>query len=163
MSDKPVFKEILQVALVVKNIDETVRKYWEIYGIGPWQIYTMVPADMRETTVRGKETEFGMKAAFTTVGNVQLELIEPLDDNSIYSEFLEKHGEGLHHIACAVDNFDETLSRLKNQGVRVLQGGITKENLGFAYLDTQDTLSCIAEIYDFPENFELPPPDATYP
>jgi methylmalonyl-CoA epimerase len=163
MSEKPVFKEVLQVCMVVKNLDEALKRYWEVCAIGPWEIYTLDSSDMQDVTIRGHKAEFSMKVALTNVGNMQLELIEPLDDKSIYSEFLEKHGEGLHHIACAVDDYDDTISRLKDKGIGILQGGITKEGLGFAYLDTQEALSCITEIYKFPENLKQPIPDASYP
>ena len=92
-----------------------------------------------------------MKVALTNVGHMQLELIEPLDDDNIYAEFLREYGEGLHHIACAVDDFDETISVLKGKDVGVLQEGETLGGMGFAYLDTQDAMSCITEIYKFPD------------
>ena len=150
MPKNPVFKEVLQVGLVVKNIDEAVRKYSEVSGIGPWEIHIMDTNNMSDTKLRGKKTDFSMKVALTNVGNMQLELIEPLDDENIYAEFLREHGEGLHHIACSVDNFDETISVLKGKGVGVLQEGETLGGMGFAYLDTQDAMSCITEIYKFP-------------
>ena len=106
---------------------------------------------MHDTKVRGKNAEFSMKLALTRIGNIQLELIEPLNEENIYAEFLKEHGEGLHHIACAVDDFDETISLLKGKGVDVLQEGETLGGMGFAYLDTQDAMSCITEIYKFPD------------
>lgn len=151
MSKEAVFKEVLQVGLVVKDIDEAVRKYSEVCGIGPWEIHIMDNRNMRDTKLHGKKVEFSMKVALTKVGNMQLELIEPLNDENIYSEFLREHGEGLHHIACAVDDFDETTTVLKGRGVGVLQEGVTREGMGFAYLDTQDAMSCITEIYKFPD------------
>ena len=151
MSKEAVFKEVLQVGLVVKDVDEAVRKYSEVSGIGPWEIHTMDNTNMRDTKVHGKNAEISMKLALTSVGNMQLELIEPLDEGNIYAEFLREHGEGLHHIACSVDDYDETISVLKGKGVDVLQEGETLGGMGFAYLDTQDAMSCITEIYKFPD------------
>ena len=163
MSTEAVFKDVLQVGIVVKDVDAAVRKYWEVCGIGPWEIHTMDNANMHDTTLNGKKTEFSMKVAFANVGNMQLELIEPLNDENIYSEFLREHGEGLHHIACAVDDFDETKAVLNGKGVGVLQEGVTREGMGFAYLDTQDAMSCITEIYKFPAKMDVPKPEETYP
>ena len=163
MSTEAVFKEVLQVGLVVKDVDAAVRKYWEVCGIGPWEIHTMDNRNMHDTMLHGKKKEFSMKVAFANVGDMQLELIEPLNDENIYAEFLREHGEGLHHIACAVDNFDETKTALKGKGVGVLQEGVTREGMGFAYLDTQDAMSCITEIYKFPDKMDTPKPEETYP
>lgn len=160
---KPIFKEILQVAMVVKNVDESVKKYWDIFGIGPWEIHTMDSSNTHDMTVHGQPTQYAMRLAFSNLGSVQLELIEPLDDRSIYSEFLKKHGEGLHHIACSTDNFDESMSFFKGKGIGVLQEGTLKDGLNFVYLDTNETMSFITEIYNFPEDWKLPPPESVYP
>jgi len=57
-----------------------------------------------------------MRVAFAKIGDVEWELIQPLDDKSIYAEFLEKHGEGLHHVAFDVENFHETLTFCRAEG-----------------------------------------------
>ena len=91
MSKGAVFKDVLQVGLVVKNIDESVRKYSEVSGIGPWEIHIMDNNNMSDTKLRGNTTDFSMKVALTNVGHMQLELIEPLDDDNLYAEFLREH------------------------------------------------------------------------
>jgi len=152
MSGKALFKEILQVGLVVKDVDAAIRKYQDVCRIGPWEILLMDKSNMHDTRLRGEKVEFSMKVAFTNVGSVQLELIEPLNDENIYAEFLRENGEGMHHIAFAVDDFDETKAVLKANGVGVLQDGITCEGMEFAYLDTVDAMSCIAELYKIPKS-----------
>ena len=88
-----------------------------------------------------------MRIGFAKIGELQWELIEPLDNESIYSEFLQECGEGLHHIAFDVENYDDTIGACKDKGIGVLQGG-TVGKTGFAYLDTQKALGCITEIYN---------------
>lgn len=162
MTQQPVFKKILQVGIVVRNVEKAVRTYTDGFGIGPWQFYTMDKTNMHDTKLYGKQAEFSMKVAFADLGGVQLELIEPLDE-SIYTEFLREHGEGLHHIACAVDDFDETTVACKAQGADVILEGMTRAGMGYAYIDTREALSCITEIYRIPANLEFLPPDKTYP
>ena len=162
MAEKPIFKGTLQVALVVENLDEAMKKYWEGYGIGPWDVYTFDPSTVSDMIIREERVDYAMRLALTNIGNVQWELIEPLDDKSIYAEFLKEHGEGLHHVALAVDNYDEAMTFFKDKGIGVLQGG-TWYGLTYTYLETEDTLSFIAEIYNMPEDFEWPTPEATYP
>lgn len=163
MSPEPVFSEVLQIGLVVKDVDQAMRKYWEVMGIGPWAVYTMSPDNMRDTMVHGQAREFAMKAAFAELGSMQIELIQPLDEVSIYAEFLKEHGEGLHHAACAVADFQGTIDRLAKEGVAVLTQGVTEQGMGFAYLDTQNAMSCITEIYDIPEDYEFPASEYVYP
>jgi methylmalonyl-CoA/ethylmalonyl-CoA epimerase len=162
MAEKPIFTGVLQIAVVVKDLDESMKKYWEEYGIGPWTIYTFDPSTVSDMIIRNERMDYAMRLALTDIDGVQWELIEPLDEKSIYAEFLKEHGEGLHHVAFGVDNYDEAMAAFKGKGIGVLQAG-TWHGLTYTYLESEDTLSMIAEIYDMPEGFEFPPPEATYP
>ncbi len=163
MTDKPLFKKILQVGLVVRDLDDSMKKYLEISGIGPWDVYTFDGTNIENITVRGERKDFAIRVGLANIGGVQWELIEPLDDDSIYAEFLKEHGEGLHHLALEVDNYKKTISHLSNHGVEVLQEGRAKGGFGFAYLDTTETLSCITEIYDIKLKRTRVVPEAVYP
>jgi len=162
MTIKGLFKKVLQIGFVVRDLEESVRKYNDVSGIGPWYFYTMDKSNMHDTKVNGQQAEFSMKVAFADLEGLQLELIQPLDDN-IYSEFLDEHGEGMHHIACDVEDFDQTIADLSQKGVKVLQEGVTDAGLGFAYLDTRRIMSCITEIYNIPKDIVYPAPEKIYP
>jgi len=150
MEEKKIFKGMPQVGLVVKNLDATVKNY-EAYGIGPWEVHTLNEKKIRDMTVHGERRDFAMRVAFAKIGEVEWELIQPLDDQSVYSEFLEKHGDGLHHVAMDVENFDETLAFCQGRGIEVIQGGMAGKDFGFAYLGTEKDLACITEIYKKPK------------
>jgi 4-hydroxyphenylpyruvate dioxygenase-like putative hemolysin len=62
-----------------------------------------------------------MKLSLCDIGNVQWELIKPLDDKSIYYEFLKEHSFGLHHVAFAVNDYDETVNYFRQNGIGTLQ------------------------------------------
>jgi methylmalonyl-CoA/ethylmalonyl-CoA epimerase len=162
MAKKPVFTGVLQVAVVVKDLEASMKQYWEEYGIGPWAIYTFNPDTVSDMIIRDEREDYAMKLALTNVGDVQWELIQPLDEKSIYAEFLEEHGEGLHHVALGVEDHDKTVSLCRGKDVGILQAGIW-HGFQYTYLDTEDQLSVIAEIYNQPEGFEMPTPEATYP
>jgi methylmalonyl-CoA/ethylmalonyl-CoA epimerase len=161
-TDKVKVKNVLQVGVVVRDLQKAMERYWNIFGIGPWDIYTFQPPAVTNTTVRGKPAEFTMRLALTQVGNVQWELIQPLTGNSIYKEFLDKHGEGLHHVAFDVADFDQTVATLKKHGIGILSGGQTPAD-SFAYMDTEEVLGAPFEIYKRKPDFKMPPPEATYP
>jgi methylmalonyl-CoA/ethylmalonyl-CoA epimerase len=62
----------------------------------------------------------GVKTAFLSVGDSNIELLEPLSADSTVAKFIEKRGEGIHHICFRVTNLDEHLARLKSQGFRLI-------------------------------------------
>jgi hypothetical protein len=95
------------------------------------------------------------------VGSVQWELIQPLDDKSMYAEFLATKGEGLHHVAVGVPSYGEALDTLRAKGRRVLQSGVYN-GVTFAYLSTDEDLGVVTEIFDWPPGLEQKP-DAVYP
>jgi hypothetical protein len=158
---EPMFTETLQIALVVRDLDATMRAYVHEYGIGPWEIYEFNPGTVAGMTRDGEPAECSYKLAVTMVGSVQWELIQPLDDRSMYAEFLNTKGEGLHHVAVGVRDYRETLDTLTAKGRRVLQGGLYK-GASFSYLSTDEDLGVITEIFDWPEGLEQTP-DAVYP
>ena len=78
---EPVFTETMQISIVVRDMDASLRTYVEDYGIGPWEIYEFNPGTMTEMLGQGgKPTEFRFKIAVTMVGSVQWELVQPLED-----------------------------------------------------------------------------------
>jgi Glyoxalase/Bleomycin resistance protein/Dioxygenase superfamily len=104
---EPVFTETVQVAIVVRDLEAAMRTYVHDYGIGPWDIHEFSPGrvkDLREPVERSWRTAVAM------VGQVQWELIEPLDDESIYARFLAEKGEGVHHLGVAAPTFGETVA-----------------------------------------------------
>ena len=158
---EPVFTETMQIAFVVRDLDATMRTYVEEYGIGPWEIYEFNPDTVSGMTKDGEPAELAFRLALTTVGSVQWELIEPLDDRSIYAEFLAASGPGVHHVAVGVPNYGEALDTLRSKGRRVLQGGVYN-GVTFAYLSTDEDLGVVTEIFDGRPGAEQEP-DAVYP
>ena len=98
---EPVFADTVQVALVVRDLDASMKTYVERYGIGPWEIYEFNPDTVENMKAHGEPVASSWRLALARVGGVMWELIEPLDDRSTYAEFLAEHGEGVHHVAMA--------------------------------------------------------------
>lgn len=156
--------QVLQVAVVVKDLRRSMEHYWHTLRIGPWQIYTFQPPALTNTKVRGKETHYTMKLALAQVGNVQWELIEPLEGPSIYKEFLAQRGEGLHHCAFATGelSYEQAVTAFADLDVPVLMQG-TWHGITYAYMDTEKRIGTIVEIYDWPASVTLPEPEEVYP
>ena len=145
----------------VRDLDATMRTYVDEYGIGPWQIYEFNLDTVTEMVKDGQPGDSACRIAVTMVGSVQWELIEPLDDRSIYAEFLATKGEGLHHVAVGTPNYGEALHTLQAKGRRVLRGGVYN-GVTFAYMSTDEDLGVITEIFDWPRGL-VQEPDTVYP
>ena len=156
----PVFTETIQIAIVVRDLDAAMRTYVHDYGIGPWEIYGFDPENVADMRERGEPVERRWRLALAQVGRVQWELIEPLDDDSVYARFLAEYGGGLHHVGVAVPDFDATVAEQANRGNDVLLGGEYK-GIRFAYLDTVRDLGVVTEIFSGAPGADQQP-DATY-
>lgn len=158
---EPIFTDTLQVGIVVRELERAMRTYVDDFGIGPWEVFEMNPSTVDELFKDDEPSDHAMRVALAMVGNVQWELIEPVSGDNIYSEWLEQHGEGLHHLGLAVKNYDEAVERLRSRGHTLLQGGVFN-GARYAYPSTQKDLRFITEIFDFPDDFSLTP-DSVYP
>ncbi len=156
----PVFTETIQLAIVVRDLDAAMRTYVHDYGIGPWEIYGFDPGNVADMREDGEPVERSWRLAIAYVGQVQWELIEPLDDESVYARFLAETGGGLHHVGVAVPDFDEAVVEQAARGYGVLLGGEYK-GIRFAYLDTVGDLGLVTEIFSGAPGADQRP-DATY-
>ena len=127
--------KITQVAIVVEDVEKTALDYWNIIGIGPWDIYEWTPPLVYDRKYHGKLVWGRERVAVADVGGVQLELSQPVEGDSIYRDFLNEHGEGLQHVQFADDDFDETVRILTEEyGFPSLQSGRCGEKCGFNYI-----------------------------
>ena len=92
-------KTICQVALVVKNIEETAKAYAELFGVDVPDVFTVPPESEAHTKFKGQPTNTRAKLAVFDLGQVVLEITEPDSEPSSWREFLDKNGDGIHHIA----------------------------------------------------------------
>jgi methylmalonyl-CoA/ethylmalonyl-CoA epimerase len=158
---EPLFTRTLQVSVVVPDLDEAMRRYVEGYGIGPWDIYEFNPGNVHGMHERGQAVERSWRLALAKVGDVQWELVEPGDDESVYAQFLAEHGPGVHHVGVAVSDYEATIAELSSRGHEVLLGG-TYNGVTFSYLSTDRELGVITEIFDGAPGRDQKP-DAVYP
>lgn len=99
-------KKIAHIGIAVNSIEDALPFYTN--GLG-------VLVDSMEEV----ESE-GVKIAFLKIGETRIELLEPLTDSSPIRAFLDKRGEGIHHIALEVDNIGERLAQLKTDGIKLI-------------------------------------------
>jgi hypothetical protein len=134
--------EIVQVCIVVRDLEKTIKQLNSLWNVGPFRFLDM---DLPDATLRGKKTRLRAKLAFAQVGPVELELIQPGEGESTYSEFLRDKGEGVHHLKIPVSDIKSEVDRLEKRGIEVLQSGNTPD-VSFAYMDTEGIAGVILEV-----------------
>jgi methylmalonyl-CoA epimerase len=157
---------IWQLGLIVPDLDKALETYWKVLGVGPWKIYTYAKPFVKRMTYRGQEASYKMRIALAMIGSLQIELIEPLEGDTIYADFVRERGYGLHHIAVAVENMESAIAEAKAAGLTVIQdgGGFGLDgDGGFAYLDTEEIIGVTLEFVELPKRRAEPeqvyPPD----
>jgi hypothetical protein len=167
--NKPIVQvnRVRQVCVVVNDIQRAMEQYWNTLGIGPWLRYDFEPPRLTNTTLHGNRQPYSMKLALAEIGppdhEVMWELVEPMEGPSIYKEFLERHGEGLQHAWFMTDeSFDDSAKAMADHGISIIQSG-NYAGSRYAYLDTEEHLSMVAEIVDWPDGWDLPAPDGIWP
>ena len=103
---------IKQIALVVRDLDASVRAYLDLLRMGPWTSYTLTPEILKDMHYRGAPGSFSFRHALAWKDGVQMELIQPIEGRSIFADHLEQHGEGLHHVGIYVPDQPKAVAEL---------------------------------------------------
>ena len=99
-------QKIDHLGIAVRSIDETRKFYEEVLGL---------PCEGEETVESQK-----VKTAFFAVGEVHIELLEPTSEESPIAKFLEKNGEGIHHVAYKTDDIEGQINQAREGGARLI-------------------------------------------
>jgi methylmalonyl-CoA/ethylmalonyl-CoA epimerase len=130
--DEPTFSRIIQIGVVVKDIEKTVARLTAL-GLGPFK-NTSLQGD-REEWYRDKRMFADFKFAKANIGDIELELIQPVSGDSPHKDFLESRGEGIQHIACPVEDVQQAVDKLTGLGVEVILRAKVRGGGGVAYCD----------------------------
>jgi hypothetical protein len=166
MRDKKKFPlpDVAQICSLVPDIEKAVKTYWERFGVGPWHFYTYGKPLVKRMSRHGKPYEYKMKVALSYIGKMRIELIQPLEGDTVYQEFIDEHGYGVHHLGVLTDNMPESLKLAKECGLEMTQdgAGFGPDNDGhYAYLDTEKLLGTTIELIERPKRRN--PPEKIYP
>ena len=126
---------IVQTAWVTDDLARTESHLSDHFGAGHWTRFEGIAFGPDVCEYRGRPADFIADISLTYIGDMQLELIQPLDGDSIYHDFLARHSAGLHHICFETDDMEATLGRAAAAGVEVVQKGSMAGMMEFAYLE----------------------------
>ncbi len=108
--------------VLMRDLDRAIDHYANDMGIGPWVTYTLSPNWMWDMTVHGKEQGYVYGLALCTVGPVLYELMESVRGPNLYEEFLDNHGEGVHHLGYFVEDIDAEISNMASRASLNIDG-----------------------------------------
>ena len=150
MADKGVGTNVIcQVGLIVRDIERSIAVYSRVFGMPEPEVIVTDGPEIAHTRFKGEPTDARAKLAFFQMGQVSLELIEPIGGPSTWREFLDEKGEGVHHIAFFVKDTDEAVRFLDGEDISVVQQGDYTGGR-YTYLDSASALGVALELL---ENF----------
>ncbi len=152
--------DVMQVGHVVKDIEKAMQTANRDFGIGPFEVFTFTKERHINPMVRGKPGDHTFICACAWSGDIQYELMQPLTGQSVYTEFLERHGEGLHHLKIYYKDVEKKVKEFEAKGYGVIQSGGIGEDRYF-YLDTEE--KCAGLLIELGNNGEVGPSDYVYP
>ncbi len=132
-------KHIEHIGIAVKSLESAIAFYESTLGLKCYAIEEVPDQKVR--------------TAFFKVGQTKVELLESTDPEGAIGKFIEKKGEGVHHMAFATEGLQENLDELSQNGIRLIDRNPRKgaEGLNIAFLHPKDTLGVLTELCENPE------------
>jgi len=146
-------RKINQICYVTNDYRAMIERWYEDFNVGPWTIFAHSDEVTKDIVLNGEPVNepFKFYCAFAYIGDVQIEVIQPVYGPSAYQKFLDEKGPGIHHIKEHVPDeiLDETLEHYQEKGVDVYFKGKFMEDL-FFYLDSEKSIGAVYEIGNCP-------------
>jgi methylmalonyl-CoA/ethylmalonyl-CoA epimerase len=159
------------ICIVTADLDGAVRRWWDRYRVGPWRVFTYDRSNM-DATIDCQPADFRMRAALAQLGPAfRVEIIQPLDDRSLYAASLRTNGgaDHIHHVRLDVSDFAGARTDLEALGLDIrFDGTFTGKSpdgdrVRGMYFDATEDLGFLLEIAEAPPGFSMPNPDYVYP
>jgi methylmalonyl-CoA/ethylmalonyl-CoA epimerase len=140
---------ITQVSLAVRDLQKTMELYHRAFGWAPWQVFDHVSPVHHATELRGKPVEYSLRGAEVYVGSLNFELLQPLDGPNLWSEFMDRRGEGVASIATMFqerEDGDAVKRAFKERfDIDVIMKADIGDHIEYYYLDTERDFGCLIE------------------
>ncbi len=138
---------VCQIGLIVRDIERSIEAYCRVLGLPRPDVIITDGPEVAHTRHRGNPTDARARLAFFNMGQVNLELIEPIGGPSTWQEFLNEKGEGVHHIAFFVEDTERVVKSLEENGIGVIQQGDYTGGR-YTYMDSAPALGVILELLE---------------
>ena len=146
-------KSYIHVGVEVRSIEKTLERMKSIEDFTEYSITDFPPKEMKKEDVQlyyyGKKNWFTARFCFVKMGSSEVEFIEPVEGESVWKDFLQEKGEGIHHLKYEVDSLNDAMDFFQSKGIACIQyGSAVGKNLGktWAYFDTTKELGYVIEV-----------------
>ena len=148
------FTEISQVGIVARDKEKIIANMRKVFGAEPDQctVCKVSPTE-NNGNYYGKPGDFEADLLFYNFANLQIEYMIPRRGDNIWSDWMNEHGEGLHHVLFNVDSFDGAVADMKEKGIKLIQDGPStlKKGLHWGYFDGYDEVGFVFEVKNIKE------------
>jgi hypothetical protein len=156
----PFLGNVVEICIVSSSCERTIAGL-ETLGIGPFQKFEFNSRTVSHRQYRGQPSDFELVVAFATHGNMVWEIMQPVAGPSIMRDFLDTHGEGIHHVAfdCHHVPHQQRKEEFERRGYQLVQSGIWHGKKGtceFMFFDTEGAIGTCFESYTFSDDWEDP-------
>jgi len=138
---------IMQVCFVTEDIETTLNWFAELLGKDVPAINSAPDPDIAQTKYFGESVHVGFKQALMRWRDTQLEFIQPDQSPSVWRDWMNEHGPGIHHVAFAVADFDAARTSMVESGLSIIQEGAFPKGR-YAYADARAMTGAFVELLD---------------
>lgn len=151
-------RKIWQVCAITDNLEETLQQWVDRLEIGPWKVRSFNNENMDWMYLEhgkrgGKKVEepWEMRIAITMVGDFEIEVIQPVKGPTIYQDWLDRHGPGLHHIKEKIsdEKLEDVMYEFEDNGVPIMSTGKFFSDI-HAYMNAEPYVGFIYELGNCP-------------
>ena len=155
---------LVEVCFVTEDHERTMEGLVRL-GIGPFRVYTFDASNTVDRTYRGEPEDFRLTVCFADNAGLTYEIMQPLAGRTVVRDHLDRHGEGVHHLAfdCGGAPWEQRVEMFTARGFAQTQTGRWLDQNSFSFFDTEAATTACFETYHFPDGFIWPEPERWYP
>lgn len=141
---------LAQIGFLVKDIEKSKKEFARFFDVPEPETINSGEYEITKTEYMGKPAEKAKcYMTFFYFEDLQMELIQPNEEESVWKEHLRSFGEGIHHIAFNVNGMKKTIDACEDWGMKLLQRGEYRSGNGrYAFLDALDSLKVVVELLE---------------
>lgn len=141
---------LVQIGFIVRDIEKTKQEFARFFDVPMPPTVNSGEYAVTKTEYRGEPAPKAQcQMTFFYFGDLQMELIQPNEEPSAWREYLEEHGEGIHHLAFQVNGMQVNIENCEEWGMKLVQKGEYRRGNGrYAFLDATDSLKMFVELLE---------------
>jgi methylmalonyl-CoA/ethylmalonyl-CoA epimerase len=127
-----------QIGIIVDDLDSFLEQLDRLLGLRGFEVVEYPPEGQDVgLTYYGEQAQYRLRMAFARIGQFEVEVVQPLEGQSIFQDYLDEHGPGIHHVRFTEEHFDEISQELQDAGVVLMASGRGVHGPSkWAYFDT---------------------------